>query len=286
MDPNFDFDKSLEQVKRTRKGQRNWDHSKKLPRQAVEHLVQVAVNAPAKQDEPFFHLYVVTNRDLIHELYYEHSWGFQMGYDKNYRNPQVDAHALFVYARAYDPSTYRNHWMNGQPKLTQPFSRVWTNCLTAIGISSGYVSLIASQMGLTVGYNKNFFFQPQSYKRWAEILGHKEPCHPDADPNSYEWGMSWPQWKDPYSGNDSTIVHSIGIGYPDESLKWYQNRDTQYISSQPDDNIDEDGADCLNKPGIVHEIETPNGYIEYSTHSHDPVTGKSIDRDHIVKWIE
>ena len=282
MNKDFNFQHHLERVKATRKGQRNWDHSKQLPIEIVEQLVEVATNAPAKQDEAFFDLYVLTNRQIIREMYLNHSWGFNQGKDINYRNPQVDAHAVFVFARA-TPPTNRNDWIDGSQKVTQPFSRSWVNCLEAIGIASGYVSLTASLMGLTIGYCKNFFFQPQSHNRWCEVLGHREPCHPDADPDSYVFGHSEPPWADPYSGGNSTIVHMVGIGYPDESLKWYQNRDTQYMTSDPKDNIVGD-VDSLTMPGIVHESD--QDVIEFSTYSHDPETNKSIDRPHKVKWIK
>ena len=282
MNKDFNFQHHLERVKATRKGQRNWDHSKQLPIEIVEQLVEVATNAPAKQDEAFFDLYVLTNRQIIREMYLNHSWGFNQGKDVNYRNPQVDAHAVFVFARA-TPPTNRNDWIDGSQKVTQPFSRSWVNCLEAIGIASGYVSLTASLMGLTIGYCKNFFFQPQSHNRWCEVLGHREPCHPDADPDSYVFGHSEPPWADPYSGGNSTIVHMMGIGYPDESLKWYQNRDTQYMTSDPKDNIVGD-VDSLTMPGIVHELD--QDVIEFSTYSHDPETNKSIDRPHKVKWIK
>jgi hypothetical protein len=282
MDKDFNFEHHLSRVKATRKGQRNWDHSKTLPIEKVEQLVQVAINAPAKQDEAFFDLYVLTNRQIIREMYLNHSWGFNQDKDVNYRNPQIDAHAVFVFARA-TPPTNRNDWIDGSQKVTQPFSRSWVNCLEAIGIASGYVSLTASLMGLTIGYSKNFFFQPQSHTKWCEVLGHREPCHPDADPDSYVYGHSEPAWEDPYSGGNSTIVHMMGIGYPDESLKWYQNKDTQYMTSDPKDNIVGD-VDSLSLPGIVHELD--QDVIEYSTYSHDPETNKSIDRPHKVKWIK
>ena len=273
----------LHQVKQSRKAQRNWDHTRTIDKQTVQFLVDVAINAPSKQDEVFFNLYVVTNRDLINELYRDHSWGFNNGYDINYRNPQVDGHVLFVFARNPNPDSQRNAYIDESPKQDAPFSRAWVNCLTSIGIASGYLTLTAAQLGLAVGYNKNFFFQPQSQDRWCEILGHKEPCHPDADPNSYKWGQSEPPWTDPISGGSSTIVHSISVGYPDLSLKWYQSRDTQYMSSDPSDNID-GGIDSLSMPGIVHELNTD--VIEFGPWSHDVNTGNSIDRPHQVRWIE
>ena len=69
-------------------------------------------------------------------------------------------------------------------------------------------------------------------------------------------------------------------------MTWFKNlknKDTQYMTSDPKDNIVGD-VDSLSLPGIVHELD--QDVIEYSTYSHDPETNKSIDRPHKVKWIK
>ena len=272
---------NLDKVKNTRKCQRNWDHSKQVPEQHIQHLIDVALNSPAKQDEAYFDLYVVTNREKLKDLYLNHSWGFVVDNDQQYRNPQIDGHVLFFWARKI-PETNRNAWVDNSLKESQPFSRVWVNCLTSIGLSSGMVSLTASHMGYSVGFCKNHFQQPGSYKAWINVLGHKEPCHPHADPD-YDKGMSDPEWVCPYSGMDTTLIHSLSIGFPDETLQWNQNRDTQYMTSDPRDNI-EGEVDCLSYPGIVHEMD--QDIIEFYPYSHDPETRRSVDRPHTVKWIK
>jgi len=275
------FQQNLDAVKQTRKCQRNWDHSKTMPEQDIEYLVDVALNSPTKQDEAYFDLYVLTNREKIREMYLEHSWGFVVDDDVQYRNPQIGAHAVIFWARKI-PDTNRNAWVDNSLKHSQPFSRMWTNCLTSIGISSGMVALTAAHMGYQTGYCKNHFQQPHSYDAWIELLGHREPCHPDADPN-YKIGKSDPEWVCPHSGMDTTIIQSLGIGYADESLKWYQNRDTQYMTSHPDDKVTGE-VDCFSMPGIVHDID--KDVIEFGPWSHDVNTGKSVDRPHNLKWIK
>lgn len=274
------MNKNLDCVKATRKCQRNWDHSKSVDPEHIKHLVDVAINAPAKQDEAYFDLYVITNRQIIKELYLNHSWGFVVDKDMQYRNPQMDAHIQIFWARRI-PDTNRNAWVDNSLKHSQPFSRVWTNCLTSIGMSSGMVALTAQSLGYQTGFCKNHFQQPGSYKHLVEIIGHREPCHPDADPN-YKTGMSKPHWVCPYSGMETTIIHSLGIGFADESIQWYQNKDTQYMTSHPDDDIDGE-VDSLSLPGIVHEMNQE--VIDFFPYSHDPKTNTSIDRPHSVKWI-
>lgn len=275
------INRNLLAVKETRKCQRNWDHSRSVDPDHIKHLVDVAVNAPAKQDEAYFDLYVITNRDIIKELYLNHSWGFVVDNDVQYRNPQINAHVVIFWARKI-PDTNRNAWVDNSLKHSQPFSRVWTNCLTSIGMSSGMVAMTAQHMGYQTGFCKNHFQQPGSYKHLVKIIGHREPCHPDADPN-YTVGMSEPNWVCPYSGMDTTIIHSLGIGFGDQTLEWFQNRDTQYMTSHPDDKIDGE-VDCLSMPGIVHEMN--QDIIEFLPYSHDAQTKHSIDRPHSVKWIE
>lgn len=273
---------NIAKVKQTRKCQRNWDHSKQMPEDHVQHLIDVAVNSPAKQDENYFDLYVITNRELLQDLYFNHSWGFVVENDVQYRNPQVNSHVFFIWARKI-PDTNRNAWVDNSLKESQPFSRVWVNCLTAIGISSGMVALTASHMGYHTGFNKNFFQQPNSYKKWVQSIGHREPCHPDAEPDDYTLGMSNPEWVCPYSGQDSTIVHGLGVGFPDSSIEWYQSKDTQYMTSAPNDKI-EGEVDSLSMPGIVHQMD--QDVIEFGPWSHDPETDQPVSRNHLVKWIK
>lgn len=275
------LDKNLQDVKQSRKCQRNWDHSKTVPEEHVKHLIEVATNSPTKQDECYFDLYVVTNRNALHELYLNHSWGFVVDYDVQYRNPQVDGHVMFFWARKI-PDTNRNAWVDGSLKDSQPFSRVWTNCLTAIGISSGMVALTAAKLGYATGFNKNHFQQPGSYDAWIDVIGHREPCHPQADPN-YTKGMSDPEWICPYSGMDTTLIHSLHIGFADESIRWYQNKDTQYMTSSDDENIDGE-IDSLEKPGIVHESK--HKILEFGPWSHDSETNTSFSRNHKVVWVK
>lgn len=273
---------NLDRVKNTRKCQRNWDHSRSMPQEHIEHLIEVAINAPSKQDENYFDLYVITNRKILEDLYLNHSWGFVVDDDVQYRNPQVNSHVFFIWARRV-PGTNRNAWVDNSLKNTQPFSRVWVNSLASIGISSGMVALTASQMGYSTGFNKNFFQQPHSYKVWTSTIGHREPCHPDADPEDYDTGMSDPEWVCPYSGQDTTIIHGLGVGFPDQSIKWFQNKDTQYMTSDPRDQVSGE-VDELHYPGIVHEMNEST--IDFGPWSHDVETNESVSRNHQVKWIK
>ena len=88
---NFEIEKQA--VDNARRCQRNWDHSKSIPEEHIDHWIYLATHAPSKQDESFFDLYVLTDREKIDYLYKDHTWGFTLlpGI-KDYvgRNPQMN----------------------------------------------------------------------------------------------------------------------------------------------------------------------------------------------------
>ena len=64
---NFEIEKQA--VDNARRCQRNWDHSKSIPEEHIDHWIYLATHAPSKQDESFFDLYVLTDREKIDYLY-------------------------------------------------------------------------------------------------------------------------------------------------------------------------------------------------------------------------
>ena len=73
---NFEIEKQA--VDNARRCQRNWDHSKSIPEEHIDHWIYLATHAPSKQDESFFDLYVLTDREKIDYLYKDHTWGFTL----------------------------------------------------------------------------------------------------------------------------------------------------------------------------------------------------------------
>jgi len=219
-------------VDQARRCQRNWDHSKSVPEEHINHWIYLATNAPSKQDESFFDLYVVTDRGKIDYLYRNHTWGFTMlpGIkDYTARNPQMDANILFVFNRKVDEEDIRNNEKDGSIRDPNASSR-WDNAFTSIGIASGIVAFSASMMGYATGYGKNFGYveEPKySQEVWGEILG--------------------------VPVDSNRLTYSLGIGYPDENLEWYQSKNnTEYLTGGPI------------KPKIVDTGKDIN-YSKYST---------------------
>lgn len=193
-------------IDHARRCQRNWDLSKPIPNEHIEHWIYLATHAPSKQDESFFDLYVLTDRDKIDYLYKEHSWGFTMlpgVKDWVTRNPQMGANVLFIFNRKMPSSEIRNNEKDGSFREPNHPHRI-NNQYTSIGIASGIVAFSASNMGYRTGYGKNFGFieEPKhSQDVWGEVLGiPKEENH---------------------------LTYSVGIGYPVEGLAWNESADNK-----------------------------------------------------------
>lgn len=196
-------------VRSARKCQRNWDLSKKVTDEHIEHFIDIVLNAPSKQDEAYFDLYVVKDNKKIKYLMEEHSWGFTMMggvSDSVMRNPQMGANVIFCFARKY-PNTKRNFHKDGTPKADDIQSRR-DNAYTSIGVATGMLCFCANQLGYVTGYGKNFGYleEPDSYKTWCKELGVAE---------------------------GTELCYSLGIGFPNTDLKHNESEYNTYISGGP-----------------------------------------------------
>ena len=194
-----------------RRCQRNWDLSKTVPEEHIDHWIYLATHAPSKQDESFFDLYVVTDREKIDYLMREHSWGFTVTKGKDWvvRNTQMGGNVLFCFSRKMNEEEVRNHDKFGNTRDPNATSR-WDNAYTSIGIASGIVAFSAAQMGYVTGYSKNFGYkeEPDSHEEWGKILGIPK--------------------------DKNRLTYSLAIGYPDENLKWYESKDNdEFLTGGP-----------------------------------------------------
>ena len=201
-----DLENQKRAIRSARQCQRNWDLTKTVPDEHIDHWIDLATHAPSKQDEAFFDLYVLTDREKIDFLCKEHSWGFTMLPGVNdwvTRNPQMGANVLFIFNRKMPSIEIRNNEKDGSFREYNHPHRV-NNQYTSIGIASGIVTFSANQMGYVTGYGKNFGFieEPKhSQDVWGEVLGiPKEENH---------------------------LTYSVGIGYPTEGLLWNESKDNK-----------------------------------------------------------
>ena len=208
------IEKEQEAIKHARRCQRNWDLTKTIPQEHIDHWIHLATHAPSKQDESFFDLYVVTDREKIDFLRNEHSWGFTVGggTDHVVRNPQMGANVMFVFNRKMNEEEIRNFDKVGNTKDAYASSR-WDNAYCSIGIASGIVAFSANMMGYRTGYGKNFGYKEtptDSQEVWGEVLG--------------------------IPMEHNRLTYSLGIGYPAEGLEWNESQNNdEYITGGPVD---------------------------------------------------
>lgn len=136
LDKNF----IINSASHAEKCQRNWDHSKALPKEDLDLLINVAKTMPTKQNQEYYQLIVSTDIDFNKEIYkisYYTESERAPSY-KNHYNYQVAAHALFLWC----PFTNFNN----------KFGDYENTGRLSIGISSGAVSLLANQLGYRTGF--------------------------------------------------------------------------------------------------------------------------------------
>lgn len=217
----------LKQIKQNsetiRRCQRNWDLSKTIPHEHIQLLGEVAKNSPAKQDEAYFDVYVINDKDLIEELY-KNSDGYTTGVAEGkdfevWPNSQTRANVVFCWS-ARQPSTMRNYYQDdtdyeafdksdtgidniktpGTPKDPDEWSRNIENTYTSMGISMACVAQAAAQLGYVTGFNKNF--------------------------GDFDEVIELPQTETEY------LRYTLGIGYPMENMPHYiDNEGREFLSN-------------------------------------------------------
>ena len=132
--------------------QRNFDLSKKMPTEDIKTLVTAATQCPSKQNIAFYKLHVITNRDVIDEIYGACSG---TGYDGKSQptNPQVLANLVFAFE---EYANYDNNSPNRNPE-TKRADEDWAKAALnndrnqAVGVAAGMVNLSAAQLGYGTG---------------------------------------------------------------------------------------------------------------------------------------
>jgi len=236
--------KQKEAVLTVRKCQRNWDESKSIPQEHIDHLIYLATNCPSKQDEIRFGLCVVTNSEIRKIIYDDYIWGsHRFGNDAG-RNTQMGAQALFIFAKV-NPSDFEHDTIGitVSDVVSNDFDyRSDINFDRDIGISMGIVSFAAAQLGYKTGFNTNLYYNKYSGEDWRNLLGIKD--------------VSW----------DPQVI--LGIGHPDESLAWFQSRDIEYLQADPrEENLDYENT--LNQYKGIRKKWTDIDIREFGPLSHD-----------------
>ena len=228
-----------------RRCQRNWDHSKSIPDEHVDHWVYIAQHAPSKQDESYFNLYVITNKEKI-ELLSNHTWGHTMeiapgNFTGVTRNSQMAANAYFLFTFKLPP-TNREVKPDGRlyDQIGAEAEERKRNGYVAIGIAAGLVAQSAADLGYKTGFNTNHNSYergaPEQAKVWHDTLG--------------------------ISLSENIIV-GLGIGYPEEGKTRNEHNETEFLVGMypaTRHNINDDYI-------LINGEQHPTPSIHYKTYS-------------------
>lgn len=145
--------------------QRNWDLTKKIPKQDLELIIEAATQCPSKQNIAFYKLHFITNRDVIERIHSQ-TWGVIKDpiTREQETNSQVLANLLIVFEDvnyvdklSQDPTISRNDEskiITGELETTSIDSARRTlerDKNMAVGIAAGYVNVIANIIGYNTG---------------------------------------------------------------------------------------------------------------------------------------
>jgi hypothetical protein len=199
---------SLEDDKRVidkiRQCQRNWDLSKEIPDEHIQYWKYIATHSPSKQDEGYFNVRIIKNRDLIDQLKL-HTWGqtVKVGSLKGVaRNSQMGASVYILFTEKLS-ETPREIDIAGN--LIELDDIVKTkNASVAAGIAGGLIAQSAASLGYCIGFNTNHS-EPDIWHTLLRIRVAKESL-------MFGIGIGIPQENRPRNETDEQEFY-IG-GYP------------------------------------------------------------------------
>lgn len=149
----------------SQKCQRNWDLKKSISDTDLNVLINAATNCPSKQNEVYYQVDVIKNRELIKNIYNctngyalhgneqkslesEHNFKSSV---KTICNSQTLANVVFAFRKDYGTTnrSLENMALNYMGKETDAYIAQRN---ISIGIASGYVTLVAHMLGLKTGF--------------------------------------------------------------------------------------------------------------------------------------
>lgn len=146
-------------VTRSQHCQRNWDLTKEIPQEDLDLILHAATQCPSKQNNAYYRLYAITNREIIEKIY-ENTVGFTVSFEPLVRttNSQTLANLLLVYTeedlnreKFNQNEEYAFMHSVDDQKAQDSTMKLERDAKVALGISAGYVNLTASLMGYSTG---------------------------------------------------------------------------------------------------------------------------------------
>ena len=164
--------------------QRNWDLTKKIPKDDLDRIIWAFTQCPSKQSHAFYKVHVVTNRDVMEKIYALTETRPGSGQ----YNSQVLANTLLVFQKIDTNDEHKQ-----RARSWQTPECVTRDYYMSIGIASGMACLVANQLGYRTGFCACF------------------------KPKKIDEAMGLPE------SNFNTVV-TLGIGYPDETKLYWENQ--------------------------------------------------------------
>jgi nitroreductase len=224
---NLDQQKQI--INSIRQCQRNWDLSKDIPQEHLDHLIYIATHSPSKQDEAYYNLHVITNKELIQELL-NHTFAFSIPvvanqFSINLRNTQMGANAYFLWTRK-DPPTQREMTFKGVSYSTDDTRRK-ENAYAMIGIAMGLVAYAAGSLGYKTGFNSNHGQSHGSMHIWKNKLG-----IPENEDVTFGLGIGFPQEDRARNETDEVDFKTGGSGDPVYSHNVIETKSLEFNGKQ------------------------------------------------------
>ena len=199
---------SLEDEKRVidtiRQCQRNWDLSKEIPDEHIQHWKYIATHSPSKQDEGYYNVRIIKNRELLDQLKL-HTWGqsIKVGTLKGVaRNPQMGASVYILFTEKLS-ETQREIDIAGNLIELEDIVKT-KNASVAAGMAGALVAQSAASLGYKTGFNTNH----SEPALWHKVLK-----------------IPFPQ---------ETLLFGLGIGFPQENKPRNETDETEfYIDGYP-----------------------------------------------------
>ncbi len=133
-------------IHRSQHVQRNFDLSKQIPEHDIATIVTSATQCPSKQNVAFYKLHVITDRNIIGQIY------TCCKASTIPDNPQVLGNLVLVF-EGYE--NYDKESLNINEEIMkqdeQSLKILEQDRFTALGIATGYVNLVSSQLGYGTG---------------------------------------------------------------------------------------------------------------------------------------
>jgi len=202
----MDLKKEQQYIEKIQKCQRNWDHSRTIPQEHINHWLWIAQNTPSKQYYGYYYFYYAKKPEVILELL-DFTWGctYTTNPPTAVRNPQMGANFYMCFVSKI-PNTVRNFNTNGSER-SQDYEGRRENAVVSIGIALGLIARSAAELGYSTGYNKNMSCGPDANNHWERRMG----------------------IYDEVQEGTMKIEYGIGIGYPQQGRHWTESDEKEIL---------------------------------------------------------